>query len=240
MPASGWHIDANYAGQLSPPTGVQIHALFGDVAPRSGASQVLSGSHRLIASAAERRAISRRAARALRRVRLLRVRSGWTGATCTRLPRLALHVTGPIGFSCFTPEDEELGLARCRAACGRLFRGHYVRRLGLVEARGDHRRRKLSLPEERAGQLQPHRVGVLRARARSKLPGQQWSHRPARWRSVGRYRELHLDLRRLPVRNDLYGYQRHSRSVARLHGHPHPYAVVLPVLLLSLRGVRCA
>lgn len=48
VPASGWHIDANYAGQLSPPKGVQVHTLFGDVAPRSGASQVLSGSHRLI------------------------------------------------------------------------------------------------------------------------------------------------------------------------------------------------
>ena len=48
VPASGWHIDANYASQLSPPKGVQIHALFGDVAPRSGATQILSGSHRLI------------------------------------------------------------------------------------------------------------------------------------------------------------------------------------------------
>jgi ectoine hydroxylase-related dioxygenase (phytanoyl-CoA dioxygenase family) len=48
VPASGWHIDANYTSQLRPPKGVQIHALFGDIAPRSGATQILSGSHRLI------------------------------------------------------------------------------------------------------------------------------------------------------------------------------------------------
>ena len=48
VPPSGWHIDANYSSQLWPPKGVQTHALFGDIAPRSGASQVLSGSHRLI------------------------------------------------------------------------------------------------------------------------------------------------------------------------------------------------
>lgn len=48
VPASGWHIDANYTSQLWPPKGVQTHALFGDVAPRSGATQILSGSHRLI------------------------------------------------------------------------------------------------------------------------------------------------------------------------------------------------
>lgn len=47
-PASGWHADANYRSQLWPPKGVQIHSLFGDVAPRSGATQILSGSHRLI------------------------------------------------------------------------------------------------------------------------------------------------------------------------------------------------
>ena len=48
MPASGWHADANYRSQLWPPKGVQTHALFGDVPPRSGATQILSGSHRLI------------------------------------------------------------------------------------------------------------------------------------------------------------------------------------------------
>ena len=48
VPCSGWHIDANYRSQLSPPKGVQIHSLFGDILPRSGASQILSGSHRLV------------------------------------------------------------------------------------------------------------------------------------------------------------------------------------------------
>ena len=48
VPSRGWHIDANYTSQLSPPKGVQTHALFGDIAPRSGATLILSGSHRLI------------------------------------------------------------------------------------------------------------------------------------------------------------------------------------------------
>jgi hypothetical protein len=48
VPASGWHVDAHYASLLWPPKGVQTHALFGDLAPRSGATLILSGSHRLI------------------------------------------------------------------------------------------------------------------------------------------------------------------------------------------------
>lgn len=48
VPAGGWHTDANYRSQLWPPKGVAIHSLFGDVAPRSGATLILSGSHRLI------------------------------------------------------------------------------------------------------------------------------------------------------------------------------------------------
>ena len=48
VPASGWHADAHYASQLWPPKGVQTFALFGDVLPRSGATQILSGAHRLI------------------------------------------------------------------------------------------------------------------------------------------------------------------------------------------------
>ena len=48
VPSSGWHADANYRSQLSPPKGVQIHSLFGDVPPRGGGSLILSGSHRLI------------------------------------------------------------------------------------------------------------------------------------------------------------------------------------------------
>jgi hypothetical protein len=48
VPASGWHVDAKYTSPLWPPRGVLTHALFGDIPPRSGASQILSGSHRLI------------------------------------------------------------------------------------------------------------------------------------------------------------------------------------------------
>ena len=48
IPASGWHIDAKYTSALTPPGGVKTFALFGDVAPRSGGTLMLSGSHRLI------------------------------------------------------------------------------------------------------------------------------------------------------------------------------------------------
>lgn len=48
IPVAGWHIDANYRSQLWPPKGVQVHSLFGDVAPRAGGSLIVSGSHRLI------------------------------------------------------------------------------------------------------------------------------------------------------------------------------------------------
>jgi ectoine hydroxylase-related dioxygenase (phytanoyl-CoA dioxygenase family) len=48
VPASGWHADAKFTSPLWPPKGVLTHALFGDILPRSGASQILSGSHRLI------------------------------------------------------------------------------------------------------------------------------------------------------------------------------------------------
>lgn len=48
VPASGWHIDANYLSALAPPAGVRTHALFGDVGPRGGGTQIASGSHRLV------------------------------------------------------------------------------------------------------------------------------------------------------------------------------------------------
>jgi Phytanoyl-CoA dioxygenase (PhyH) len=48
VPARGWHIDANYLSALSPPAGIRTHALFGDVAPRAGATLIVSGSHRLV------------------------------------------------------------------------------------------------------------------------------------------------------------------------------------------------
>jgi len=48
VPADGWHVDADYRGPLSPPNGVKVHAMFGDVAPRTGGMHILSGSHRLV------------------------------------------------------------------------------------------------------------------------------------------------------------------------------------------------
>ena len=48
VPTSGWHIDANYLSALIPPAGVRTHALFGDVGPRGGGTQLVSGSHRLV------------------------------------------------------------------------------------------------------------------------------------------------------------------------------------------------
>lgn len=48
IPASGWHIDALYTSGLMPPGGVKTIALFGDVAPEAGGTQILGGSHRLV------------------------------------------------------------------------------------------------------------------------------------------------------------------------------------------------
>lgn len=48
IPARGWHVDAKYTAPLVPATGVKTLALLADVAPRSGATQILGGSHRLI------------------------------------------------------------------------------------------------------------------------------------------------------------------------------------------------
>jgi hypothetical protein len=48
VPSDGWHVDADYAGRLSPPDGVKVHAMFGDVAPRAGGMAIVSGSHRLV------------------------------------------------------------------------------------------------------------------------------------------------------------------------------------------------
>ena len=48
VPSAGWHVDANYLSALSPPDGIRIHALFGDVAPRAGGTLIVSGSHRLV------------------------------------------------------------------------------------------------------------------------------------------------------------------------------------------------
>ncbi len=48
VPADGWHADADYAGPLAPPSGVKVHAMFGDVEPRAGGMNIISGSHRLV------------------------------------------------------------------------------------------------------------------------------------------------------------------------------------------------
>jgi hypothetical protein len=48
VPSDGWHVDADYTGPVTPPKGVKVHAMFGDVAPRAGAMTIVSGSHRLV------------------------------------------------------------------------------------------------------------------------------------------------------------------------------------------------
>ena len=48
VPCQGWHIDANYSSPLWPACGVKTFALLGDVGPRGGGTQILSGSHRLV------------------------------------------------------------------------------------------------------------------------------------------------------------------------------------------------
>jgi len=48
VPSSGWHLDGDYKGRLSPPCGVMIHAMLNDVGPRCGGVNILSGSHRLV------------------------------------------------------------------------------------------------------------------------------------------------------------------------------------------------
>jgi hypothetical protein len=41
-------MDGNYAGRLSPPCGVLIHAMLTDVEPHCGGTNIISGSHRLV------------------------------------------------------------------------------------------------------------------------------------------------------------------------------------------------
>jgi hypothetical protein len=48
IPHTGWHIDGDYTGRLTPPCGVKVHAMLTDVAPRCGGVNILSGSHRLV------------------------------------------------------------------------------------------------------------------------------------------------------------------------------------------------
>ena len=48
IPSERWHADADYTGPVTPPKGVKVHAMFGDVAPRAGGMTIVSGSHRLV------------------------------------------------------------------------------------------------------------------------------------------------------------------------------------------------
>ncbi len=48
VPSTGWHLDGDYMGRLSPPCGVKVHAMLTDVVPRCGGVNILSGSHRLV------------------------------------------------------------------------------------------------------------------------------------------------------------------------------------------------
>jgi hypothetical protein len=48
IPAGGWHIDAKYTSPLDPPRGVKTLALIDDVAPASGGTLIVGGSHRLV------------------------------------------------------------------------------------------------------------------------------------------------------------------------------------------------
>lgn len=48
LPSSGWHMDGDYTGELSPPCGVLIHAMLNDVEPRCGGTNIIGGSHRLV------------------------------------------------------------------------------------------------------------------------------------------------------------------------------------------------
>jgi hypothetical protein len=49
VPHAGWHIDAPYDDPLTPPPGLKVHALFGDVVPLAGGMTVIEGSHRVVA-----------------------------------------------------------------------------------------------------------------------------------------------------------------------------------------------
>ena len=48
IPSTDWHIDGDYLGRLSPPSGVKVHAMLTEVGPRCGGVNILSGSHRLV------------------------------------------------------------------------------------------------------------------------------------------------------------------------------------------------
>jgi hypothetical protein len=50
VPHKAWHLDAPYGDPLDPPSGLKVHALYGDIEPRAGGMTIVSGSHRLVAA----------------------------------------------------------------------------------------------------------------------------------------------------------------------------------------------
>jgi hypothetical protein len=50
VPHKAWHLDAPYDDPLDPPSGLKVHALYGDVEPRAGGMTIISGSHRLVSA----------------------------------------------------------------------------------------------------------------------------------------------------------------------------------------------
>ncbi len=48
IPSTGWHMDGDYTGRLTPPCGILIHAMLTDVGKQCGGTNILSGSHRLV------------------------------------------------------------------------------------------------------------------------------------------------------------------------------------------------
>jgi hypothetical protein len=48
VPHRTWHLDAPYDDPLTPPAGLKVHAMFGDVAPWAGGMTIVAGSHRVV------------------------------------------------------------------------------------------------------------------------------------------------------------------------------------------------
>lgn len=48
LPASGWHIDANYCSPVFPVRGVKVFSLFSRTGPEEGGTLFVGGSHRLV------------------------------------------------------------------------------------------------------------------------------------------------------------------------------------------------
>jgi hypothetical protein len=53
VPTGAWHVDAPYSDPLTPPAGLKVHSLLGEVAPRAGGMTVVVRSHYVVARFAE-------------------------------------------------------------------------------------------------------------------------------------------------------------------------------------------